>query len=151
MFLGRLALATSWSGNLDYMTQENSLLVDNRLVPVGARQYPCAAGQVWADPSVDHAVELLDAVIGDPDKARTIAAIGRRDVRLAHGFRAVGLRVLDRVSQIIAGTRPAASAALHNAATRRHITQHAPPLSPVKRPQPLIRERTVWSARGKSG
>src|SRR5262249_11849697 len=34
MFLGRLAMATAWSGNLDYMTNENSLLVDYGLVPV---------------------------------------------------------------------------------------------------------------------
>ncbi len=27
MFLGRLAMATAWSGNLDYMTPENSLLI----------------------------------------------------------------------------------------------------------------------------
>src|SRR5262249_48568992 len=39
MFLGRLALATGWSGNLDYMTAENSLLADYRLVPVGHNEY----------------------------------------------------------------------------------------------------------------
>ena len=151
MFLGRLALATSWSGNLDYMTRENSLLVDHRLVPVRAGEYPCAAGQVWAEPDVDHAVELLDAVIGDPARARAIAAIGRRDVRLAHGFRAVGIRVLDRVSQIIAAlTRPTASASRHGAASRRHGSQHVRALSSAKRTQTLMRERAVWRARGKS-
>jgi glycosyltransferase involved in cell wall biosynthesis len=152
MFLGRLALATSWSGNLDYMTRENSLLVDHRLVRVRPGEYPCASGQVWAEPNVDHAVELLDAIIGDPDRARAMAANARRDVRLAHGFRAVGLRILDRVSQIIAGmTRPVASAARHNSAARRHSTQRARPVSPLQRTQALIRERTLWRARGKSG
>jgi hypothetical protein len=102
MFLGRLALATSWSGNLDYMTRKNSLLVDCDLVPVGVGEYPFAEGQRWAEPNVSHAVELLDKAIDDGDWARAIAANGRRDVRLAHGFRAVGLRVLDRVTEIIA-------------------------------------------------
>jgi hypothetical protein len=112
MFLGRLALATSWSGNLDYMTRENSLLVDQHLVPVRVGEYPFAKGQFWAEANVGHAVELLNAAIGDPDWASAIAANGRRDVRLAHGFRAVGLRVLDRVTQIIAWlTRPDALAA----------------------------------------
>jgi hypothetical protein len=103
MFLGRLALATSWSGNMDYMTNENSLLVNHDLVPVPVGEYPFAEGQVWAEANVDHAVELLDAAIDEPARARSIAENGRRDVRLAHGFRAVGLRVLDRVTQIIAG------------------------------------------------
>jgi hypothetical protein len=134
------------------MTRENSLLVDHRLVRVRPGEYPCASGQVWAEPNVDHAVELLDAIIGDPDRARAMAANARRDVRLAHGFRAVGLRILDRVSQIIAGmTRPVASAARHNSAARRHSTQRARPVSPLQRTQALIRERTLWRARGKSG
>jgi hypothetical protein len=101
MFLGRLALATSWSGNLDYMTKENSLLVDHDLVPVRVGEYPFAEGQLWAEANVGHAVELLDAAMGNPDWVRAIAAKGRRDVRLGHGFRAVGLRVLDRLTQIM--------------------------------------------------
>jgi Glycosyl transferases group 1 len=102
MFLGRLAMATGWSGNLDYMTPDNSLLVDHRLVPVGPADYPFGDGQMWAEADVDHAVALLDAVIADPARARAIAARGRRDIRLGHGYRAVGLRILDRVSEILA-------------------------------------------------
>ena len=37
MFLGKPVIATGWSGNLDFMTHENSYLVDYELVPVGAR------------------------------------------------------------------------------------------------------------------
>lgn len=103
MFLGRLAMATAWSGNLDYMTPENSLLVDYRLVPVGLGEYPFGEDQVWAEADVNHAVELLNSVIDEPLRARAIAARGRRDVRLGHGFRAVGLRILDRVAEILAG------------------------------------------------
>lgn len=100
MFLGRLALATGWSGNLDYMTRENALLVDHRLVPVGPGEYPFGEGQVWAEADVDHAVALLDAVVADPARARAAAAAGQRDVRLGHSHRAVGLRILDRVMAI---------------------------------------------------
>jgi hypothetical protein len=114
MFLGRLALATSWSGNLDYMTKENSLLVDHKLVPVGAREYPFGKGQVWAEADVGHAVDLLDSAIRDPAWARTVAATGRRDVRLNHGFRAVGLRVLDRVTQILESMPRASVSALQH-------------------------------------
>ena len=102
MFLGRLAMATDWSGNLDYMTPDNSLLVDHRLVPVGPADYPFGEGQMWAEADVDHASALLDAAIADPARARGIAAKGRRDIRLGHGYRAVGLRILDRVNEIIA-------------------------------------------------
>ena len=101
MFLGRLALATGWSGNLDYMTKHNALLVNHRLVPVGQGEYPHGEGQMWAEADVDHAVDLLDWAIADPAGAREIAARGRRAIRLSHGYRAVGLRVLDRVTEIV--------------------------------------------------
>jgi hypothetical protein len=100
MFLGRLALATGWSGNLDFMTGDNSLLVDHRLVPVEPGEYPFSEGQMWAEADVGHAVALLDAAVADPARTREIAARGRGDIRLGHGFRAVGLRILDRVTEL---------------------------------------------------
>jgi hypothetical protein len=120
MFLGKLAMATSWSGNLDYMTKTNSLLVDHKLVPVQVGEYPFAKRQLWAEPNVDHAIELLDAAIGAPEWARAIAANGRQDVRLEHGFRAVGLRVLKRITQIIAElSHPAKPTAHHRPRKRK--------------------------------
>jgi hypothetical protein len=100
MFLSRLALATGWSGNLDYMTEENSLLARYDLVPVGADNYPHGDDQVWAEPDIGHAVELIEGVIADPARARAVAARGRRDITLGHGYRAVGCRILARVQEI---------------------------------------------------
>ena len=100
MFLGRLALATGWSGNLDFITPENCLLVNHELVEVGENEYPFGKGQMWAEPDIGHAAELLEAVLDDRARAREIAARGRRDVRLGHGYRAVGLRIMARVNEI---------------------------------------------------
>jgi glycosyltransferase involved in cell wall biosynthesis len=100
MFLGRLALATAYSGNLDYMTKSNSLLVDYKLQPVRSGEYPFHKGQVWAEPDIQTAVELLDEVIRDPERARKVAAMGQRDVRLNFSHRAVGVRILDRITEI---------------------------------------------------
>jgi glycosyltransferase involved in cell wall biosynthesis len=100
MFLGRLALATGWSGNLDYMDKDNSLLVDHRLIPVRDGEYPFGEGQLWADPDVDHAVALLNAVIENRPLSQVIAARGRRDVRVGHSYRAVGIKILNRASEI---------------------------------------------------
>jgi hypothetical protein len=100
MFLGRLALATAYSGNLDYMTNSNSLLVEYQLQPVPSGDYPFHKGQVWAEPDSQTAIELLDEVIRNPDRARKVAAIGQRDVRLNFSHRAVGLRILDRITAL---------------------------------------------------
>jgi hypothetical protein len=130
MFLGRLALATGWSGNLDYMNHDNALLVNHALVPVAAGQYPFGEGQVWAEPDVDHAVALLEAALDDRSAAAAIAARGRRDMRLDHSFRAVGLRILDRVTEIelMLQTRPEPVVAA------RSKRDSAPGVAPRRRP-----------------
>jgi len=102
MALGRLALGTAWSGNLDFMTTENSLLVQAGTIPVRADEYPHGAGQSWADPDLDHAHDLLRPVLADPARGRAIADRGRRDILQSHGNRGLGLRILDRVQAIIA-------------------------------------------------
>jgi hypothetical protein len=84
MSLARVAMGTGWSGNLDFMTPENSLLVRNRLIPLGPDEYPHAAGQSWADPDIGHAHELLAPLLRDPARGRGIA-----------------LRVLDRLERIV--------------------------------------------------
>ena len=97
MHMGRLALATGWSGNLDYMSPGDSLLVNCRLVAIREGEYPDAAGQVWADPDIGHAAALAARVIEDPAGIARIARGGSHHVRLYHSNRAVGLRILDRL------------------------------------------------------
>ncbi len=103
MALGRLTLATGWSGNLDFMTPANSLLAGHAPLALRPGDYPHAAGQSWADPDLDHAYELIRPVLAEPTRGSAIALRGRSDVLRTHGNRAVGLRILARVEQIAAG------------------------------------------------
>ncbi|MBR0679052.1 glycosyltransferase family 4 protein [Roseomonas eburnea] len=58
-------VATGWSGNLDFMTNANAVLVPARLVPVadGAGIYQ---GSVWADPDIEVAAAALRGLAEDP-------------------------------------------------------------------------------------
>ncbi len=102
MALGRLALGTAWSGNLDFMRPDNSLLVDFRMVALKPEDYPHGEGQNWADPDIDHAARLLAPILADPARGAALAERGRRGVLLSHGNRAVGLRMLDRIEALAA-------------------------------------------------
>src|SRR6185437_8997533 len=93
MSLQRNCLATGWSGNLDYMSPANSLLVNYDLVPVKPGEYPHSEGQIWAEPDLDHARDLALKLIDDPPFARSLAAIARRDCLRTVGNRSVGLRM----------------------------------------------------------
>lgn len=100
MALGRLALATGWSGNTDFMTADNALPVRHRIIGLEPDEYPHWQGQHWADPDLDHACELLRPILDDPGRGASLARRGQADVLRSHGNRAVGLRILARLEAI---------------------------------------------------
>ena len=55
MSLGKPAILTNWSGNTDYMTMNNSIGIDYKLIPVGKVIGPYLPDQVWADPDLEQA------------------------------------------------------------------------------------------------
>lgn len=80
MAIGKPVIGTGYSGNLDFMNTENSYLIDYELGRVGpdCEIYP-AEGQ-WADPSVEHAAELMRRVVEHPGEAAAIGARAREDI-----------------------------------------------------------------------
>jgi glycosyltransferase involved in cell wall biosynthesis len=100
MTLGRAAVATGYSGNMDFMTPDTSYLVDYALIPVARGSYPFAAGQHWADPDLDHAAQLMMRAYTHPDEMRAKAEAARRHMRARFSARAIGLRYLDRLEEI---------------------------------------------------
>jgi len=75
------ALATGWSGNLDFMSGTPELLIDYTLVPVsdpyGVYRAP---GQQWAEPDSSDAVTKLRKLANNPGLRRELAEEGRNAV-----------------------------------------------------------------------
>ena len=72
MSLGRVVVATGWSGNMDFMTAENSLIVPYRLVPVTSTNAAYApevgrGGQLWAEADIAEAARLMRVAFEQPD------------------------------------------------------------------------------------
>lgn len=60
MLLGLDVIATGYSGNVDFCRdQESVFLVDYSLVPIRSGEYPHGEGQLWAEPDIRHAAELM--------------------------------------------------------------------------------------------
>jgi glycosyltransferase involved in cell wall biosynthesis len=74
MMAGKAVVATAWSGNLDYMTDDVCALVDYRLIPVRDPQGLYTNGR-WADPDLEQAAGRLAALIDDADARQSL---GRR-------------------------------------------------------------------------
>jgi glycosyltransferase involved in cell wall biosynthesis len=92
MHLGRPVVATGWSGNLDFMTDDTGFLIGHRLVPVPEGAYPHAAGQVWAEADVDEAAAAMVRLLEDPALGREVGARASRRIRTQFSHRAIGLR-----------------------------------------------------------
>jgi glycosyltransferase involved in cell wall biosynthesis/2-polyprenyl-3-methyl-5-hydroxy-6-metoxy-1,4-benzoquinol methylase len=100
MALGKPVIATGYSGNLHFMTPENSYLVDYARVkvPTGCDPYPTTAQ--WAEPDLDHAAALMREVYERPERAVARAKRGQADILERHSRQASARRVAERVAAI---------------------------------------------------
>ncbi|MCR5877546.1 glycosyltransferase family 4 protein [Phenylobacterium sp. J367] len=105
MALGRPAIATGYSGTVDFMPEGVGLKVDFTLVPVPPGAYPHGEGQVWAEPSAEHASRLIESLIDDPEAARALAERSRAHIRETLSYAAVGRRLAARVQALRADRR----------------------------------------------
>ncbi len=80
--LGRVGLATGWSGNLDFMSGLDGCLAPGTLVQVRDRSglYRPAPGVMWMEPDIDAAALLLRRLFLDADLCKRLAAQGAQAV-----------------------------------------------------------------------
>jgi glycosyltransferase involved in cell wall biosynthesis len=81
MASGLPVIATRWSGHLEYMNDDNSLLIDvDGLVSATDPDALVYRDTQWAEPNVDHLVAHLRAVHHDRAHARAIGERARHDM-----------------------------------------------------------------------
>lgn len=100
MYLGKPVIATGYSGNLDFMDRDNSLLVEHRMIPLRHGDYPYWKNQHWADPDVAHATRLMRALYTDRDLAQRIGAKAAASIRRSHTRAACAAALTARLREI---------------------------------------------------
>lgn len=100
MAWGRPVIATAYSGNLDFMTEDNSLLVPWTPTAVPADCPPYPAGSRWADPDLDAAAAAMRRVVQDPEWAERLGRRAAADIRDRHSPAAAAVRVRARLDEI---------------------------------------------------
>ena len=80
MACGKPVIATGYSGNMEFMTPENSFPVRFKMAELAKDHGPYTRGNVWADPDLDHASELMLRLVEDRQLAAEVAERGRVDV-----------------------------------------------------------------------
>ena len=99
MSLGKPVIATGYSGNTDYMTSGDSVLVGFDLVEVADPDgvYPAAAGR-WAEPDDDEAADALRRLERDPSLRRRLGDAARAAMAAFANEETVGQRMADLVA-----------------------------------------------------
>lgn len=80
MACGKPVIASGYSGNLEFMSEENSYLVPYSLVDVPEGSWGHAPGAQWAEPDVDVAARFMRAVWDSSDEARALGSRAREEI-----------------------------------------------------------------------
>jgi glycosyltransferase involved in cell wall biosynthesis/MoaA/NifB/PqqE/SkfB family radical SAM enzyme/GT2 family glycosyltransferase len=102
MACGLPVIATRWSGNLEFMHDQNSYLIDiEGLVAIDDRtEIPFYRGQNWAEPSVEHLATLFRKVVEQPNERQLIGHRARSDMEANWQWRKTAGIAADRLRNI---------------------------------------------------
>jgi glycosyltransferase involved in cell wall biosynthesis len=103
MLMAKPVIATDYSGNLDFMNRNNSLLVDYERVEIKEDRPIYTRGNFWAEPSIDQAATYMRQVYEDRDSAHARALRGQAEVQSLLSLETAGKRMRARLEQIVAG------------------------------------------------
>jgi glycosyltransferase involved in cell wall biosynthesis len=103
MYLGKPVIATGYSGNLEYMTPDNSHLVRHQQIKVGPWAAPYPMEGVWADPDVEHAASLMREVFDDQPAARRLGERAAADIRRTHSPEVAGRSMRRELERVMDG------------------------------------------------
>jgi glycosyltransferase involved in cell wall biosynthesis len=100
MYLGKPVIMTRWSGNVDFMTNDNSCGVDYRLIPVGEGILPYLPNQLWADPDIIQAANYMKRLFNDPGYAAVIGRNAKQTIISTFSSKEVGMLMRSRIVSI---------------------------------------------------
>ena len=105
MLLGRPVIATRYSGNLAFMTDDNSLLVDFKMTTLSHAVPPYEVGATWAEPSVHHAANQMRRLYEDREFSRNLGLHAQADLGNKLNYKRAGESLTRRLSEIQAALR----------------------------------------------
>lgn len=102
MALGVPVLATAYSGNMDFCTEDTTWLVDYEIVDLRQGDYIFVRpNSQWAEPSVDHAAAQLRAAFDNPQMRQAKADAALAHIREKFSREAIAERYGSRLREIL--------------------------------------------------
>jgi glycosyltransferase involved in cell wall biosynthesis len=139
MFYGKPAIATAYSGNTEFMTSNNSFLVNYELTTLDQDFPPYQTGSQWAEPDIDQAANLMRHVFEHQEHAKQVGAKAANDMRSRFSPQAIGSLIQQRLDYLTKSDR------LQSSKHRQAPSLFKPKAQPKAQPSPagIVRERIV--------
>lgn len=100
MSCGLPTIGTRWGGNLAFMNDENSYLIDIEGLIEAKHDTSRYVGRRWAQPSVEHLEQLLRRVYSNRLEARERGKAARREIVAKFSLDAIGATLRTRLEEI---------------------------------------------------
>lgn len=105
MSLGKPVIATNYSGNVDFMTEDNSFPIPWERVPVGDGAGGYNPTATWAEPDEDAAASAMRFVFQNQHEGRIRGARAKKDVLDSYSPPAIGAIMKSRLEEIWRSSR----------------------------------------------
>jgi glycosyltransferase involved in cell wall biosynthesis len=100
MSLGKPTIGTAYSGNLAFMNERNSLLVDYKMIPIKPGEYIDADGQSWADADIEDAAKKMRFLYENRAEAKRIGLLAKKSLGSDFSLATVGVRIRNALDEI---------------------------------------------------
>jgi glycosyltransferase involved in cell wall biosynthesis len=100
MALGVLVIASDYSGNLEFMNKENSLLVPTKVIETERSYGPYPSGTRWGEPDIESAVAALRNTLNNEFRSY-IAEVGSKSVRISLDSKILALKAKEFIDNIL--------------------------------------------------
>ena len=98
-------IGTRWSANLEFMTDENSFLIDCNLIDI-RYDIPKFKGRKWADPDFNHLKKLLRYVYENYQEAKIKGKIARQDIKRKYSYNKISRLIMKRLNHSLSLIKP---------------------------------------------
>lgn len=104
MYLSKPVIATNWSGNVDFMSEKNSLPVAYQMITLEEDFGPYKKGQVWAEPCLKDAAHKMRSLLSDKEKSTNalneLGELARATIRSMYNPKLTAAKMQERVNHI---------------------------------------------------
>ncbi|MGM8362716.1 glycosyltransferase family 4 protein [Flavobacterium sp. ARAG 55.4] len=102
MFLGKPTIATNYSGNTEFMNDNNSYLIDFQVGYIENPDKNFCAKTIWANPKLSSAVDKLIEVYENPSLRNSKANHASLYIKEKLSFYAIGMLIKERLNYLYA-------------------------------------------------